>query len=59
MTVELNKRIEVMTEFLHTGHMSPSVRMPQLERPLVQGIGMMRRPTRKRRRAKRKNTHKA
>jgi hypothetical protein len=59
MTVELNKRIEVMTEFLTTGHVSPSVRTPQLERPLVQGIGMMRRPTRKRRRAKRKRTHKA
>ena len=56
MTVELNKRIEVMTEFLQTGHMSPSVRMPRLERTLVSGIGM--RPTRKQRRPKRRRSHK-
>jgi hypothetical protein len=57
MTSELYKRIEVMTEFLQTGHMSPSVRMPRLERTLVSGIGM--RPTRKHRRARRRRTHKA
>lgn len=52
MTVELNKRIEVMTHFMTTGS---SVPMPRLERPML-SLGMGR-PTRKQRR-KRRGTHK-